>query len=65
MIDFRDIQVVENTFEVTGAIAKNKELTKNNKLLFYLVLASSLLLVIASLYFSKKINTEDSKSKSS
>ncbi|TGV03399.1 hypothetical protein [Flavivirga rizhaonensis] len=65
MIDFREIQVVDNTFELTNTIAQNEELTKNNKHLFYLVLASTLVLIVASLYFSKKNYTEDSKDKMS
>lgn len=65
MIDFREIQVVDNTFEVTNTIAQNEELTKKNKHLFYLILASTLVIIAASLYFSKKYHAEDSKSKSS
>ncbi len=61
MIDFRDIQVVDNTFELTETITENQELAKNNRHLFYLVIVSAITLITASLYFSKKEHVEDSK----
>jgi len=61
MTDLREVQLMDNTFELTNTIVENEDLTKRNNHLFYLVLTSSILLIVASLYFSKKINNKNSK----
>ncbi len=63
MIDFREIQIVDKSFELTETIAQNEALTKKNNQLFYLVLASSLLIIGASIYFYKQSFNDDSKNK--
>ena len=60
MIDFRDFQIVDNTFHLNNTINENNTLKNTNKSLFWLVVVTSSLIIGLSLYLSKQ-QKEDSK----
>ena len=61
MIDSREIQVLDNSFELSETIAENEQLTKINKQLIYFTLVASLLLVGITFYFVKDKPSDESK----
>lgn len=60
MIDFREIQIVDNSFELTQAIAKNQEVKKNNNYLKYLAVASGILVAGVAIYLAYQKSQENS-----
>ncbi len=60
MIDSREIQVLDNSFELSETIAENEQLTKINKQLIYFTLVASLLLVGITFYFVKDKPSDES-----
>ncbi len=54
MLDLREIQLLDNNFELTETIAQNEELAKDNKHLLYISIAGGLLIIGLSIYLAKK-----------
>jgi hypothetical protein len=60
MIDFKEIQLVDNTFHLNKTINENNDLKNTNKQLLWLVIVASSTLIGLSLYLSKQ-QKDDSK----
>lgn len=63
MIDFREIQVIDNSFELTETIVQNEQLIKDNRQLINLGLTICIILLGTVVFFSYKKYAEDSKNK--
>ncbi len=60
MIDSREIQVLDNSFELSETIAQNEQLIKTNRQLIYFGLTVALLLTGAILFIVNNKPREDS-----
>ncbi len=65
MIDSREIQVLDNSFELSETIALNEQLTKTNKQLIYFTLVASLLFVGITFFLVKDKTSKDSSKETS
>lgn len=54
MIDCREIQILDSSFDLTNTVAQNTELKKENKLLVYIGLSTLMLLIGLSIYLMKE-----------
>ena len=54
MIDCRDIQILDSSFDLTNTVAQNTELKKENKLLIYIGLSALILLIGMGIYLIKE-----------
>ena len=63
MKDIRELQVLDNSFELSETIGQNEELTISNRQLMYIGLALTSLLVGTILFIINNKPTEDSAKK--
>lgn len=61
MIDCREIQIVDNTFDLKNTVAQNQELKNDNKFLYWLAISAGLLIIGVSIYLAKEKNSENHK----
>jgi len=54
MIDCREIQILDSSFDLTNTVDQNTELKKENKLLIYLGLSALILLIGMGIYLMKE-----------
>ncbi len=54
MIDCREIQILDSSFDLTNTVAQNTELKKENKLLVYIGLSALILLIGMGIYLIKE-----------
>ena len=54
MIDCRDIQILDSSFDLTNTVAQNTELKKENKFLVYIGLSDLILLIGMGIYLIKE-----------
>ena len=59
MTDLREIQVLENSFELAETMAQNEQMTKANKHLIYFGLTVSVLLIVTIIFIVKNKPSED------
>lgn len=54
MIDCREIQILDSSFDLTNTVAHNTELKKENRLLVYIGLSALILLIGMGIYLIKE-----------
>ena len=54
MIDCRNIQTLDSSFDLTNTVAQNTELKKENKLLVYIGLSALIFLTGVGIYLIKE-----------